>query len=98
MNRTTRIDSYFSIPTDLAAEFSEWPEFATGRGYDVDLKSELESVRIRLVPEDERGEDSKHVVVVGEGHGRLFEAALGCVIRAMCQHSDNLTVTQWDNQ
>jgi hypothetical protein len=36
MKRSVRVESYFSLPADLAAEFREWPEFLTGVGYHSD--------------------------------------------------------------
>ncbi len=36
-NREVHILSYFSLPTDLAATFSEWPEYRSGASYSVDL-------------------------------------------------------------
>jgi hypothetical protein len=38
MGKELRIQSYFSLPTDLAAEIRDGPEFVGGSGYDVDLR------------------------------------------------------------
>jgi hypothetical protein len=47
VKRIVRVESYFSIPTDLAAAFRSWPEFLSGRRYDVHLRiSAGESVSI----------------------------------------------------
>ena len=37
--RAVNIDSYFSLPTDLAAEMRSWEEFVTGSEYNVTLHS-----------------------------------------------------------
>lgn len=39
MTRRIGIGSYFSLPTDLAAELGAWSEFVAGAGYSADLKS-----------------------------------------------------------
>lgn len=95
MKHTIRIDSYFSLPTDLAAEFRSYPEFRGGVGYSVDLQSEHETVAVRLLPAED--DDCQHVVVAGEGEGegRLFNAVLGCVVLALSMHSDNVQVCNW---
>jgi hypothetical protein len=82
--RTARIDSYFSLPTDLAAEMSLWPEYKWGEAYYVELKSHVELVTIRLVPATD--DDDKHVLVEGTGSGPLFERALGCAVYALSAH------------
>jgi hypothetical protein len=93
MKHAIRIDSYFSLPTDLAAEFGSYPEFRGGVGYSVDLQSEHETVTVRLRPAED--DDCQHVVVAGEGEGRLFNAVLGGVVRALSIHSDNVQVCNW---
>jgi len=37
MKRDIHIVSYFSLPTDLAGEMRDWPEFVAGQEYSVDL-------------------------------------------------------------
>jgi hypothetical protein len=55
MNQETHIISYFSLPTDLAGEMRDWPEFVTGQDYSVDLKSSdsSETVTVRFVEDGE---------------------------------------------
>ena len=53
MKRETHIISYFSLPTDLAGELRDWPEFVSGHEYSVDLKSPSESVSVRYVEDGE---------------------------------------------
>lgn len=88
-----RIDSYFSLPTDLAATMRAWPEFTGGEGYGVDLEGNGERVSVRLVPAS--GDDCQHVLVQGVPVGRLFHAVLGQVAYALAAHSDNVTVCRW---
>jgi hypothetical protein len=90
MNREVRIFSYFSVPTDLAAEMRGWPEFIAGQEYSVDLKSpdSSEAVTVRFVTDG----DERYVAVCGSGAGPLFDRALGRVIYALSAHSDNLVV------
>jgi hypothetical protein len=91
--RQVRIVSYFSLPTDLAAEMQSWPEFVSGSGYRVSLSSENERVNVALITESE--EEGKYVVVRGEGDGPLFQRALGCVAYALAGHSDDISIMRW---
>ncbi len=90
MKRETHIISYFSLPTDLASEMRDWPEFVSGQEYSVDLKSpdSTETVSVRYV---EDGEE-RYVSVSGVGAGTLFDRVLGRVIYALAAHSDNLMI------
>ena len=88
MKRETHIISYFSLPTDLAGEMHDWPEFVSGQEYSVDLKSSAETVSVRYV---EDGEE-RYVSVSGDGAGTLFDRVLGRVIYALAAHSDNLMI------
>ena len=85
--REVQIVSYFSLPTDLAAEMRDWPEFVSGEGYSVRLASQAESVEVELIEGEEQ-----HVAVRGSGHGELFDRVLGRVVHALASHSDNLMV------
>ena len=89
-----RIDSYFSLPTDLAADVRNWPEFVSGAEYDVDFGSEDERVTVRFVPR--AADESAHVLVRGEYGGRLFLMVLGYVSYAMAANSDEVTVMRWE--
>jgi hypothetical protein len=93
MKRETHIISYFSLPTDLAGEVRDWPEFVQGQEYSVDLKSpgSAETVSVRYVEDG----DERYVSVSGEGAGTLFDRVLGRVIYALAAHSDNLMVDRW---
>jgi len=93
MKQTVRIRGYFALPTDLAAEMRHWPEFQSGAGYEVSLKSTTESVVVSYSPESE--EDNQHVEVAGVGVGHLFHQVLGCVVHAMSKHSDDVLVSNW---
>jgi hypothetical protein len=88
--REVHVISYFSLPTDLAAEMREWPEFVTGEEYAVDLTSSPsgETVSVRFI---EDGEEH-YVSVNGSGAGILFDRVLGRVIYALAAHSDHLMV------
>jgi hypothetical protein len=89
-----RIDSYFSLPTDLAAAMKNWPEFIRGKDYSVELESDDERVTVLLVP---TSDDARpYVLVRGEYGGRLFLAALGYVSYALAAHSDDLQVMRWE--
>lgn len=89
-----RIDSYFSFPTDLAADMRNWPEFVRGKSYSVELESEDETVTVKLVPADD--DDRAYVLVRGAYGGRLFLAALGYVCYAMAANSDEIVVMRWE--
>jgi hypothetical protein len=92
-NRDVRVDSYFSLPTDLAAELGSWPEFVSGIEYEADLRSGDEFVSVRL----EQDEGKPFVRVRGSGDGPLFHQVLGTVIHALSAHSDDVWVTRWSN-
>ena len=93
MNAVARVDSYFSLPTDLAAAMRAWPEFVAGEGYQVELQGAGERVFVRFVPAQD--DDCQHILVQGEREGRLFQAVLGQVAYALAAHSDNVTVCRW---
>jgi hypothetical protein len=92
-NRDVRIDSYFSLPTDLAAELGSWPEFVSGREYEADLRSSDELVLVRL----EQDEGQLFVRVRGSGTGPLFHRVLGTVTHALSAHSDSVWVMRWSD-
>jgi hypothetical protein len=94
MRREIHIRSYFSLPTDLAGEMREWPEFRAGEGYSVELKSAEsgEEVTVRFVEKDE---DGAYVVVTSGNAGPLFDRVLGRVVYALSQHSDSLMVDRY---
>ncbi len=94
MKRETHIRSYFSLPTDLAGEMRNWPEFVSGQDYTVDLKSSdsSEIVSIRFVEDG----DERFVSVSGAGTGLLFDLVLGRVIYALAGHSDDLMVERYE--
>ena len=93
MVQEIRIDSYFSMDTDLAGEMRGWPEFIAGEEYNVKLQDSAsgETVFVRYVDMD----DDPHVSVRGR-EGALFDRVLGRVIYALAGHSDNLMVTRYD--
>ena len=94
MSREVHIISYFSLPTDLAAEMRGWPEFVSGQEYSVDLtgSGSDEAVSVRYV---EDGEEH-YVSVKGAGTGTLFDRVLGRVIYALAVHSDNLMIDRYE--
>jgi hypothetical protein len=94
--REVRIDSYFSLPTDLAAEMGSWPEFVSGTEYTTTLRSEGELVETSL----QEDEGSHFVRVRGSGHGNLFFKVLGITLYALAGHSDDVwpRVMRWDSE
>ena len=97
MRKEVQINSYFSLPTDLAGEMRGWPEFVSGEEYSVDLQSAEggECVTVRMV--EEEGE-LPYVTVGGEGEGDglLFRRVVGTVVYALAKHSDNLMIHRMD--
>ena len=95
MKRVVHIRSYFSLPTDLAGEMRQWPEFVVGEAYSVDLKSRdgSEAVAVRFVEQDE---DGSYVSVTSTEAGPLFDRVLGKVIYALSEHSDSLMVDRYE--
>ena len=93
-NRGVHIDSYFSLPTDLAAEMRSWPEFVSGEDYNVVLRTDSEEVSTSL----EHDEGQPFVSVKGQGEGPLFFRVLGLTLYALARHSDDVwpRVMRWD--
>ena len=90
------IQSYFSLETDLAKEFGDWPEFVEGKDYDVLLRSpEGEEVSTKFVVEIEDEYEDRFVKVKGNRNGPLFQKVLGYATYLLAQHSDNLMVHKW---
>jgi hypothetical protein len=88
------IVSYFSLPTDLAAALSSWPEYRDGHEYDVTLCSNdgSEEVTTRFLRDEENG--APYVRVTSSLGGVLFERVLGRVVFEMAAHSDDVAVTR----
>jgi hypothetical protein len=94
MTREIHIQSYFSLPTDLAGQMRNWPEFLSGAEYSVQLKNAQtgEVVEVSLVePQDER----PYVSVKSPNSGSLFDRVLGKVVYALSEHSDDLIVDRY---
>lgn len=89
MNRIVRVDSYFSLPTDLAVEFRSWPEFVGGSGYNVQMRSSSgETVFIRYL----ETEGAPRMTIESVGGGELFERVLGRALYALSAHSDTVCI------
>lgn len=88
------IRSYFSLETDLADILSTWPEFVSGKEYEVELRSQVtdEIVTTRFIGEDEVG----YISVSSFSAGPLLERAVGCIVYYMSAHSDNLMISRID--
>lgn len=93
-NRAVYIDSYFSVPTDLAAGMDSWPEFISGDGYAAMLRNEAEEVSTSL----ESDEGQPFVLVKGQGNGSLFFRVLGYTLYALAEISDDVwpRVMRWN--
>jgi hypothetical protein len=91
MIRELHIQSYFSLPTDLAGEMRGWPEFVSGEGYSVNLLSAAtgEEVTVRYV---EERHDSPYVIIRSSAAGQLLDRVAGRVVRSLIEHSDTLVV------
>ena len=87
-----RIDSYFSLPTDLAQEMRDWPEFVRGQDYSVDLRDAAtgEVVSVKYLEKDD------YVIVEADRSGALYDRVVGRVVCALSKHSDNLMVSNRD--
>jgi len=92
-DRDIRIDSYFSLPTDLASELRAWPEFLAGEGYTVELQSPSE--RISVQPEFDEGQ--MFIRLTGTGTGPLFHRVLGATVHSLSAHSDSVFITRWSS-
>jgi len=94
MRREIRIRSYFSLPTDLAGEMSDWSEFVSGQDYSAELKSPTTG-EIVTVKMEQKDADGPFVTVRADDAGPLFDRVLGRVIYALSEHSDDLTVEKY---
>ena len=96
VQREVLIDSYFSLPTDLAAEMASWPEFVSGTEYNATLRSEGELVETSIGDDEGR----PFVSVRGSGSGDLFYKVLGLTLYALAGNSDDVwpRVTQWNSK
>ena len=95
-NFEIHIQSYFSIETDLAAEFRDWPEFLEGKEYDVLLRSDEEEVSTKYIVEKDDEYEDRYVSVKSNINGALFQRVLGFTTYLLSQHSDNLTIQKWN--
>jgi hypothetical protein len=93
-SRSVYIDSYFSLPTDLATEMAGWPEFVSGHEYQTILRTATEEVKTSL----ESDEGRPFVLVKGTGDGPLFFKVLGLSLYALAGHSDDVwpRVMRWE--
>lgn len=90
MIKELHIQSYFSLPTDLAAEMRDWPEFVSGEGYSANLSDAAtgEEVTVRYVEED----DDCYVIIRSSTTGQLLDRVAGRIICSLIAHSDTLVV------
>ena len=90
MVKELRIQSYFSLPTDLAAEMRGWPEFVSGEGYAANLLDAAtgEEVTVRYVEE----EDDCYVIIRASSPGQLLDRVAGRAVCSLIAHSDTLVV------
>ena len=93
MIRELRIHSYFSLPTDLAAQMRDWPEFIRGEEYSVELRNSAtnETVTVKLDKED----NAPFVSIHSSEAGLLFDRVTGRVVYALSEHSDDLMVERY---
>jgi hypothetical protein len=93
MKQQFRIRTYDSIPTDLAGEMHDWPEFASGQGYTVHLRGAVTGAEVSvwmIEPEN----DLPTVIVEGTHRSSLLDRVLGRVVQALSEHSDDVDVRQ----
>jgi hypothetical protein len=91
MTHEIHIQSYFSLPTDLAGQMRDWPEFVAGEKFSVQLRNGQtgEVVEVSLI---ETKDDRPYVSVRSPNPGSLFDRVLGKVVYALSEHSDYLIV------
>ena len=90
MEKELRIQSYFSLPTDLAAEMRDWPEFVSGEAYSANLLDVAtgEEVSVRYVEE----EDDCYVIIRSSSPGPLLDRVAGRAVCSLIDHRDTLVV------
>ncbi len=91
MKEQIHIRTYDSIPTDLAGEMRDWPEFVSGQGYTFQLRDRDSGEEVSVWLSD-TPDDFPTVIVEGRSRSRLLDRALGRVIQALSEHSDHLMV------
>lgn len=82
--------SYFSRPTDLAADLRGWSAFRGGAGYTVDLREGADWVRMRRLVDEEV--DTAYLVLIGGGDPVFFDRVLQAVVHALSHDSDYVGV------
>ncbi len=93
--KKVRIESYFSLPTDLAAEFRGWSEFVAGDGYNVELRDlGGRSVIIRY----SETEDAPELTLESSDEGALFARVLGHAVYALSAHSDTVCIHRYPEE
>lgn len=85
------IRSYDSCPTDLAREMRDWPEFVSGLGYSVHLRDAAAGAEV-TVKMTEPENDFSTVIVEGTYRSSILDRALGRVVLALSEHSDDLAI------
>ena len=93
MIRELRIYSYFSLPTDLAAEMRDWPEFVGGQDYSVELCNRVTNETVTVSFSEE--ERDHFVRIYSPEADSLFDRVAGRVIYTLSQHIDNLMVERY---
>jgi hypothetical protein len=93
MKVQVHIRTYDSISTDLAGEMRDWREFVSGTAYTVQLRDVRTGDEVTVVMKD-TPEDFPTLIVEGRSRSVLFDRAVGRVVQALAEHSDNLMVDQ----
>ncbi len=93
VNQRFHIRTYDSCATDLAGEMRDWPEFLSGLGYAVHLRDAATGaeVSVRMTESDN---DFSTVIVEGTHRSSILDRALGRVVLALSEHSDDLAIQQ----
>jgi len=90
MVKELRIQSYFSLPTDLAWEMRDWPEFVSGEDYSANLLSAATGEEVTVTYVDEH--DDCYVIIRSSAPGQLLDRVAGRVVCSLIAHSDTLVV------
>jgi hypothetical protein len=91
MKQRFHIRSYDSRPTDLAGEMRDWPEFVSGLGCSVHLRDAATGAEVSVRMTEPKN-DFSTVIVEGTYRSSILDRALGRVVLALSEHSDDLAI------
>ncbi len=85
MKRRAEIYTYWTLEADLATHFSSLPEFASGRGYNIDLKCP-DNGAVSIYVEDQG--ENEILAIDSDQSGLYVDDIIAKVTEIMSKHSE----------